>query len=134
MGYYQKWRGHAEIVLEDYHYNRTWLKRTQNTAIYGNDKEPGTVRGSDVSDPTQRAAMQLLNARVQQVRREVRAVEKVHKDIQHNEQLTELMDLVWMNRRCRLHEAAELLGVSYRTAIRYKKIICTMLARELGWI
>lgn len=134
MGYYQKWRGHAEIVLEEYHDNRIWLKRTQNTAIYGNDKEPGTVRGSDVSDPTQKAAMQLLNARVQQVQREVRAVEKVRKDIQHNEQLTELMDLVWMNRRCRLFEAAELLDVSYRTAVRYKKTICTMLAKELGWI
>lgn len=134
MSQYQKWRGHAEIVLEDYHRNRSWLKRTEATAIFGNDKEPGTPRGSDVPNPTAMAAMQLLTSRVQQVRREVEAVEKVRRAIQHNEQLSELMDMVWMNRRCRLHEAADLLGVSYRTAIRHKKVICTLLARELGWI
>ena len=134
MSQYQKWRGHAEIVLEDYHHNRKWLKQIENTAIFGNDRETGLPRSSDVPDPTNKAAMQLLNSRVQQVRREVNAVEKVRKDIVRDEQLTELMNLVWIDRRCRLYQAAELMGVSYRTVIRYKRIICTMLARELGWI
>lgn len=134
MSQYQKWRGHAEIVLENYHRNRLWLKEIETQAIYGNDKEPGLPRGSDVSDPTQSAAMQLLQNRVQQARREVDAVDRVRKQIRNKEALSTLLSMVWIDRRCRLYQAAELMDISYRTASRYKRTICTMLAKELGWI
>lgn len=134
MSQYQKWRGHAEIVLEDYHRNRRWLRDMETNIIYGNKKEPGIPRGSEVSDPTMSAAVHLLNSRIQQVRREVDAVERVQRHLPKYGPLYALMNLVWLERRCKLYQAAELLDMSYRTAIRHKKVICTLLARELGWI
>lgn len=134
MSRYQKWRGHAEMVLEGYHKNRRWLKEVEAEAISGSNREPGLPRGFDVSDPTQAAALRLLQARVQQVRQEVAAVERVRRQIRDKAVLSALMDMVWMDQHCRLYQAAELLDISYRTAVRLKKKICILLARELGWI
>lgn len=134
MSSYQKWRGHAELVLENYRCNRRWLKDVESVAIYGSGHSEETIRSSDVPDPTNRAAMQLLDARVQQVRQEIEAVDRVRRQVRDRQELAELMDMVWLERRCRLYQAAELMGLSYRTAIRYKRKLCHMLARELGWI
>ncbi len=134
MSQYQKWRGHAELVLENYRRNQKWLWEIETDAIYGTSGSEGPSRSSDISDPTNRAAMQLLNARVQQVRREVEAVDRVRRQVRDRPELAELMDMVWLERRCRLYQAAELMGLSYRTVIRHKRRLCNMLAHELGWI
>lgn len=132
MSVYRRWRGHSEIVFEEYRNNKKMLKHHVEALSYSRNHSGGG-KGSGISDPTARAAVSLLSdARYQEIKRQVQAVEAVMRRLPENRRA--LLERAYIERRCNLAGAAAYFGISEKTAQRWKKLACIALARELGWI
>ncbi|MCR4963297.1 MAG: hypothetical protein K6B40_05390 [Firmicutes bacterium] len=134
---YLKWRGHAKDILLNYRANRQLLQQLRGDVILGQNYALDTVcRRSGVSDPCYGKAVRLSQGRLEQMGKEVAAVERVLAAYQQEKDADKLamIRMVYLNSSHTLYGAAAVLGYSDRTLLRWNQELLSRLALELGWI
>ncbi len=136
---YLKWRGHAKDVLYNYPANRELLQQLRADVLYGQGQNRDECyRRGGISNPTYCKAAQLTQGRLEQMGREVAAVENLLRsfDLERRDDAKKLAMVQMLYFHCThtLYGAAAVLGLSERTLLRWNQDILTRIALELGWV
>ena len=139
MGMYRDWARHADAIFYEYEENRKKLEQMTEDAIYGSKTYGNTpVSGGYRGDPVLRSVEALSAERIEMLRKEVSAVDRVCSRMCRGKEFSRgMLVLNFFEGMCieRLDAPAmaEKLGVSVKTVKRLKKTARMLLAAELGW-
>ncbi len=134
---YLKWRGHAKDILFNYRANRQLLGQMRGDVLLGQNYVLGDgCRRSGISNPTYCKVARLSQGRLEQMGKEVAAVERMLAAYQQEKDADKLamIKMVYLNGSHTLYGAAAVLGFSERTLLRWNQEVLQRLALELDWI
>ncbi len=132
------WRRKAKEVLYNYTTNLLLIAQLEKDVIYGQPCERDhRYRRGGISNPTMMKAQRLDSKRLNCLRREVAAVDKLLDSLRTERRIDAkrraLLELVYFRGSHSLLGASVRLEVSERTAKRWNTQAVEFVARELGW-
>ena len=134
-----RWRRKAKDLLFDYTAKKRRLRQAEQDVIYGTTRERDhRYRRGGVPNPTLVKAELLDSPELNQMRREIAAVEGLLQELQTERRIDQkqrtLLELVYIRNSHCLYGAAALLEISERTAKRWNTRALENLARRMGWL
>lgn len=134
-----RWRKNAKELLFNYTTNKRALREAEQDVIYGVTRERDQrYRRGGVRNPTLVKAELLDSAALNQLRREIAAVEALLRHLQTERRIDaqqrRMLEMVYFRGSHCLYGAAVALEIGERTAKRWNTRALEFVARQMGWL